>query len=395
VTLLRLREAGPAQTALLSAEQARRLTAAGIVDVRPGPAVGTWTVRADRKVGAARVGDVELRIEPKVPVARLLFLLGYARNPRGWRDETVAVPEYLDLIPALAAALWRQMDRALRLGLLQGYRTVEETSPVLRGRLRETDQLGRWLGLPLPLEIRHDEYTVDTPENRILASAAERMLRVPGVDGESRRMLRHLANRLTGVTRLNQGEPAPQWRPSRLNARYHIALRLAELVLAGSSVDAGVGRVVSNGFLVDMPRVFEDFLFAALRRHIEARYGGAVAPQVPSHLDQGRRIDLRPDILWRRGGQILAIVDAKYKAYTPAGDAYQVLAYCTVFGLRHGHLVYVSGEHPAVRHVVRNAGIEIVCHALDLYQPPAMLLSRVAEIGDEIADSVALAGRVG
>src|SRR5439155_12340146 len=113
------------------------------------------------------------------------------------------------------------------------------------------------------LEIRHDEYTVDTPENRILASAAERMLRVPGVDGESRRMLRHLANRLTGVIRLHPGEPAPRWRPSRLNARYHIALRLAELVLAGSSVDAGVGRVVSNGFLVDMPRVFEDFLFGA------------------------------------------------------------------------------------------------------------------------------------
>src|SRR5262249_19233011 len=133
----------------------------------------------------------------------------------------------------------------------------------------------------------------------------------------------------------------------------------------------------------------------ALRRHIEARHGGIVAPQVPGHLDHGRRIDLRPDILWRRGGRILAVVDAKYKAYAPAGDAYQMFAYCTVFGLRHGHLVYVSGDYPATRHIVRNTGVEIVCHALDLAQPPGMLLSQVAEIGDEIADSATITGRAG
>jgi 5-methylcytosine-specific restriction enzyme subunit McrC len=392
--LLRLTEAGPAQSVALNAEQARRLTAANILDVRPGAVADSWTVRAARKVGAARVGDIEVRIEPKVPVARLLFLLGYARSAQDWRDEIVSVPAQVDLIPAVAAALWRQIERALRQGLLQGYQTFEETSPVLRGRLRETDQLGRRPGLPLPLEIRHDEYTVDIAENRILATAAERMLRVPGVDTESRRMLRHQANRMSEVTRLRSGERPPAWRPSRLNARYQIALRLAELVLAGSAVEAGIGRVMSNGFLVDMPRVFEDFLFVALRHHIEVRYGGAVASQVPGHLDQGRRIDLRPDILWRRGGRVAAVVDAKYKAYTPADDAYQMLAYCTVFGLRQGHLVYVTGERPADRHLVRNADIEIVCHGLDLSVPPSALLGQVAKIGDEIADSLAATGSI-
>jgi len=55
----------------------------------------------------------------------------------------------------------------------------------------------------------------------------------------------------------------------------------------------------------------------------------------------------------------------------------------------------VSGDHPAARHIVRNTGVEIVCHALDLSQAPAILLGRVAEIGDEIADTVALTGRIG
>jgi 5-methylcytosine-specific restriction enzyme subunit McrC len=120
VTVVQLREAGPAVTVALDAEQARRLAAAEVIDVRPGASAGLWTVRADRKIGAARVGDIELRIEPKVPIARLLFLLGYARDPKVWRDDTLGLSAAAGLVPALATALWRQTDRALRAGLAPG-----------------------------------------------------------------------------------------------------------------------------------------------------------------------------------------------------------------------------------------------------------------------------------
>ncbi|MEV0807414.1 restriction endonuclease [Micromonospora sp. NPDC050200] len=385
MTLIRVREAGPAVQVHLGADDARRLAASQVVEVRPGPAAGMWSVRAGRKVGAARIGGVELRIEPKVPIARLLFLVGYARNPNGWRDESVPLTEHAGLVPALAAALWRQTDRALRQGLLQGYRTVEDTSPVLRGRLRETAQLSRRAGLALPLEIRHDDYTVDIPENQILATAVDRMLRVPGIDVGSRRMLRHLAARFAGVTRLRAGEPIPAWRPSRLNERLRVALRLAELVLAGASVEAGRGGVLANAFLLDMWRVYEDFLSVALRAAIEPARGGTVVLQAHHHLDRRRRLELRPDILWRNGaGEVGAVVDAKYKADAVREDAYQMLAYCVAYQLACGHLVYAAGEHPAVRHVVRNAEIEIVCHALDLDVDPADLLTQVRELATEI-----------
>lgn len=385
MSLIRLREAGPAVQVQLGADDARRLAASEVVHVRPGPAAGIWSVRAGRKVGAARIGGVELHIEPKVPIARLFFLVGYARNPKGWRDESVSLTDQAGLVPALAAALSRQTDRALRQGLLQGYRTTDDTSPVLRGRLRETAQLGRRAGLALPLEIRHDDYTVDIAENRILATAVERMLRVPGVDAESRRRLRHLTARFAGVTRLRPGEPVPDWRPTRLNERLRIALRLAELVLAGASVEAGRGSVLSNAFLLDMWRVFEDFLSVALRAAIESAYGGTVVFQARHHLDGRRRLELRPDILWQDGaGGVGAVMDAKYKADTAREDAYQMLAYCIAYGLTHGHLIYASGDQSPVRHVVRNTGIEIVCHALDLDADPVGLLARVGALAAEI-----------
>jgi 5-methylcytosine-specific restriction enzyme subunit McrC len=378
-----LREAGPAREVRLTAEQAGRLAA--IVQVRPGPAAGTWLVRADRLVGAARVGDVQLRIEPKVPVARLLFLLGYARDPLRWREDLVALPEHEDLVPALAGALWRQVELALRGGLLHGYREVEEAGPVLRGRLSETAQLGRRFGALLPLEIRHDEYTVDIAENRMLASALDRMTHLPGVGAATRAKLRHWSHRFVDVGRLSPDGPAPAWQPSHLNARYHVALRLAELVLSGTSLEWGLDGICANGFLLDMPTVYEDFVSTALRQALPGRHGGAVTPQARGHLDLGRRIDVRPDLLWRRGGRPVAVIDAKYKAHAPAVDAYQMLAYCLVFGLDHGHLVYPAGEAPPLRHQVRNVGTEIVCHALDLALPAPQLLARVDELADAIA----------
>ncbi len=103
-------------------------------------------------VGVIRVGPVELRITPKLPIRRLLWLLDYARNPGGWREDdivglTEVGPE--DMVTAVAVSFLAAARRALAGGLLQAYRTVEETSLVLRGRLREADQFRSRPGLPV------------------------------------------------------------------------------------------------------------------------------------------------------------------------------------------------------------------------------------------------------
>jgi hypothetical protein len=128
---------------------------------------------------------ITLRIMPKVPIARLFFLLGYALNPKGWRDETVEVAEHAGLVPALAHAFERQVERVLRQGVLQGYRVTEETSLLVRGRIREADQIRRHYGLTLPVGISYDEYTVDIPENQLLRTATERLLRLPDIPAPS------------------------------------------------------------------------------------------------------------------------------------------------------------------------------------------------------------------
>ena len=250
-------------------------------------------------------------------------------------------------------------------------------------------------GLPLLLEIRHDEFTTDIPENRILRAACKRMLAVPRVDAEARRMLRRLLRDFTDVTPLTRGESVPLWRPTRLNARYHPALRLAELVLHAISVEHESGGVAVNGFLLDMPRLFENFVTVALREVLTATYGGRVEAQARNYFDQAAQVVLRPNIVWKVRGTVVAVIDAKYKAEKPAGypnaDLYQLLAYCTVLDLRRGHLVYAKGNEDAAHHIVRRSGIEISCNALDLNQEPQQLLSQIGALAQSISSNALIA----
>ena len=387
---IELDEVGPGVERLLTPEQGRSLAGSGVVTAAPSPhSPGVWYIGPAGKVGAARVGGIEIHIKPKVSIGRLLFLVGYAQHAAAWRLETVPVAEAADLVPVVAQALWRQTERATHQGLLPGYILVEESSQVLRGRLRESEQLHRHHGLPLPLEIRHDEFTVDIPENQILRTACERMLTIPRVDAEAQRMLRRLLRDFADVTALTRGDPVPLWQPSRLNSRYHTALRLAELVLQATSVEHGPGGVAVNGFLLDMPRLFEDFITVALREALVAAYGGRVDDQDRNYFDEATKVVLRPDIVWKIYGSPVAVIDAKYKAEKPAGypnaDLYQLLAYCTVLGLRTGHLVYAKGNEDPAHHVVRRSGIEIFCHAVDLDQLPDGLLVQMRDLAERIA----------
>ncbi len=348
---------------------------------------GQWEITADSKVGVASVAGVTLWIRPKVEIRRILFLLGYAKNP-GWRDETVELVEVTDLVPALAHAFAEQTERALELGLLQGYVETEDSLTVLRGRIREQDQLRQRFGTAVPLLVRFDDHTVDIAENQLLRAAAELLLRVPGVKPRTRARLRRLRQALADVTLPVRGAPLPRWSPSRLNARYHVALWLAELILDGNAVDQTPGDIRVAGFLVDMAKAYEDFLTAALTEAFRSR-GGWCRAQDRHNLDIDDRIGMRPDLVWYLDGRPAAVIDAKYKVERPAGfpdaDLYQMLAYCTALDLSHGHLVYAKGNASEVTHEVRNTSVIIHAHTIDLDASPAALLSQIEGLAGRIA----------
>lgn len=280
--VLTIQETGAGTPYELTGDQVAALVAVPhLVRLSPAPG-GRWAVRGNQKVGTVRLrtrsgGSVHLRLRPKIGIRDLLFLLSYApADP--WRPEQVTAATADDLLPTLADLLARTARRTLEAGVLHGYREVEEELPLIRGSIRTTAQLRR-TGLPLPVAVRYDDHTPDIPENRVLLAALHLAAYLPGVPRPTCLALRHLADRLHGVHRPRPGEPLPTWTPSRLNARYAQALRLAELLLSGSSIrQEGGTPIPADGFLLDLPQVFERFVTVALGESL-ARHGIRGAPR--------------------------------------------------------------------------------------------------------------------
>lgn len=166
------------------------------------------------------------------------------------------------------------------------------------------------------------------------------------------------------------------------------------MILRSRSVDVLDAGVRATGFLVNMNTVFEDFVTVALTEAL-APHGGRCVSQDRHVLDDARQVKLRPDLVrYRRVGHPVGVVDAKYKAQTPAGypyaDLYRLLAYCTALRLDIGYLIYAQGEVEPGQVRVTHAGITIVQHALDLRQPVHELLAQVASIAGQVAHPRAL-----
>lgn len=89
MTVIELTEHGRGRSLPLDDATGRALADSRLVEARPDPSRrGQWRVRARTRVGVAAVTvpggrTVTLRITPKIPVARLFFLLGYSLDPKG------------------------------------------------------------------------------------------------------------------------------------------------------------------------------------------------------------------------------------------------------------------------------------------------------------------------
>lgn len=395
-TRIDLTEGGAGVEVRLSETQAQALRGTGYVSVDPAWGDG-WLVTPKSVIGSFAVDDVEVHVAPKLPIARLLFLLGYATSDTYWQLSSVELDDADGLVSAMADAFVRQADRAVAHGLLQGYRVRRESAPTVRGRLLIAEQVTRRYGMAVPVEVVYDDYDVDIPENQILAAATRALLRVPGVRREARQRLAHLRRTLAGVSVPAPGAPIPTWTRSRLNTRYHPALALAELVLRATSIEAGGRGTRAIGFVVVMSTLFEAFVTVALRVALLERAGGVLSAQDRWTLDEGSMIPVRPDIVWYSPGALGrsvdgsaagAVIDAKYKAERPSGypnaDLYQMLAYCTVAGLDIGHLVYARGQTEPREVQVSRGGVTLMQHALDLAAEPDALLVQVGSIADAV-----------
>ena len=395
-TLLELREYEDCPVEIpLGAEQLDALSDAHIVVTPRGG--DAYILRPSSYIGVLALGDLVAVVRPKIPIDRVMFMISYALDIGTWRPDDAPLASDPDLLEAIIPAFTHHTQRAIRRGLLQGYRSEEDALQTVRGRIRFADQIRQRFSIPLPIEVSYDDFTEDIEENRLLRTALHILSRMPIRSPSARQSVRALrpAFASVGVGSYRRGA-IPEITYSRLNEHYKPAVELARLIIDSASLELRHGEVAATSFMIDMNKVFERFLRAALRDALSLpdRQWPEGDGERRLMLDEAGQIRLFPDLMWRSRieGTPEFVGDAKYKRIEPDGfkhaDIYQMLAYCIATDLPSGLLVYTADEHEPHRYAIKHAGktIEVEVAALDLRGSPEAILEDAGRIAGIIRE---------
>lgn len=395
----------------LTPEGAQTLSQSGLVEVLPAGR-GRWRIIPDGRVGSVRVEDLSIRVLPaaSLGLTQLFFLLDHAADDT-FLSSAVTAREDDELWASVADALAALSRDALSGGLLRGYRRVDEALATVRGRIRLGDQIRRRPGMTIPLEVTYSEFTPDIPENRILRTAAHRLQFLPDLTDGTRRRLAMVAARLADATIIPPGTPVPAWTPTRLNARYHDALRLADRIVRSISVEVEDGSAASAAFVTEMPALFERFVEAELTAALDSG-GGRLLHNPVVHLDSGveedegepsgrhgapassgGHISVRTGLVYEIDGEPVTTFVPTYPTdrHSRAAEHYRLLAACTALGVDRAYLVYPAQRRdasPQPRRIV-HTDISIIEYPIDLSAGPVASRAAILDLADRARELAA------
>ncbi len=360
------------------------------IRIEPTDSNEHYDLTPDQRIGLVCLPNLVVEVRPKVPISSVLFLVSYACNAVEWFTQQPEFARELDLTEVVAIMLARMVEQATRRGLLNGYQTEDESLQAPRGRVLFDEQLRRRFGILLPIEVRHDNFSADVIENRLLVAALGTLGRLPLRSEIAKRELLRAQRLFAAVNRMHfLPANVPDILFTPLNRHYQAAISLAILILRSASLDLGTGGIRGSALLIDMNDVFERFVRTALRLALEVGVERFPERRPSLRLDEAGVVPLKPDLCLLADQRITWIGDAKYKrlpsgAYINA-DLYQLLAYTVATGLPTGTLIYAADEGVSTaEHVVLHAGKRLHVVGLDLSAPPAAICRQIELLADRI-----------
>lgn len=343
--------------------------------------LGRNSLRAGQVVGIVASEGCALEILPKIdfPSAsdegtkrglirqRLVHLLAVALDMEidggtmtdlGWQKDS--------LLEILIRLFSTKLVDAVRQGMPRRYIHCQDDLRALRGRLDVGRQFTALAVNPSKLACRYDELSPDTALNQIMKAAIGRLGRIARTTDNQRR-LSELAFSYADVSAIPVS--SLRWEDvqlDRTNARWKDLLALAKFLLGDRFQTTSIGSQAGFSLLFEMNTLFEQYVGRMMRRAL-AGSGLSVHLQggrlfCLEAVDDGRRLfQTKPDILIKRGSQVVHVIDTKWKRVSARiedpkqgisqSDVYQMMAYgqlyqCDALTLlypHHGDLVTSPG----------------------------------------------------
>lgn len=327
-----------------------------------------------------------------IPVRNIYYMLAYAFSvliEGRYRDLST---EHFDNVGELCAAvLERGITSQIKRGLYRDYMPRTETISSVRGKIEVTESVKSQVFYRRQLVCSFDEFSIDTPMNRIIKATVNLLLR-SDMSKARKKSLKNLMLYFAEVKSVDLRHADWNLRYDRNNQTYRMLIAVCWLIYRGLIQTQSDGTVRMMDFLDEqrMSHLYEKFLLEYFRReHPELSVS---ASYIPWALDDGFDNDLpimKSDVTLSKEGRVL-VLDAKYYAQTMqknfnkrtlhSGNLYQIFTYVKNKEAElaragadrnvSGMLLYAkTDEHQQPNGVYRMSGNQISVKTLDLNVP--------------------------
>lgn len=329
---------------------------------------GRKALRARGVVGVIVADGCALEILPKIDMPgrqgaqatgsirrRLIHMLAVALDLKIDAGQITALDSQREtLLEILIRLFSEKLVDAVRQGMPRHYVEHADDLSMLRGRLDVARQFTALAVEPSRLACRYDALTPDIALNRIMKAAVTRLSRIARTTDNQRR-LRELAFAYADIADLPVS--ALRWDEvvlDRTNGRWRELLNLARLLLGERFQTTSAGGHDGFSLLFEMNVLFEEYVARTLRRALADTDLRVVSQGGRLYcLDAGEGRGLfqtRPDILVKRGNDVVQIIDTKWKRIAKRvddpkqgvsqADVYQMMAYGRLYQCDRMTLLY-------------------------------------------------------
>ena len=317
-------------------------------------------IKAKNYVGILPVSEeIIITVNPKAPVEDFLYILYKAQGRRvSIKDLKEIVQagrryakEHPNIFHFLIYALLVELEKIKSFGFLKTSQYYTQNR-VIKGKLLVKETINGWLkGNKSKVVCGNFELSKDNPQNKAIKFTLWMLLSL-----YSHSLIGEIKNNFFEKYRWFESIPLAQGiefvddveetitYQTLPNSRsyYYDILNLCMFFITHSTLDYKSAKEVKvRSFVVDMNKVFEEYIYSVLREKLNERYQVKRYQKRPL-FDNTLNYEVEPDYLILKNGKPIIIADAKYKSEPTNDDFYQVLVYADRYNLTDALLIYPS-----------------------------------------------------
>ena len=289
---------------------------------------GLWQVRVSDAVGLISIGSLQLLVEPKIPTSHLLYLLSASGAFPRIDDQRGGAAAGKSLWELVATWFLSATERVVRRDLVRDYESATDALPAVHGKLHPLSTARSYYEGRLQFTCSFDDFSIDTPLNRVVRSAARTIAADASLGWTIRRRALALLARMEDVGDYQSSDAWPTL--DRRTRHYADALTLARHILQSQARQLQHGSLEAWTFLIRTPEMVE----AGILSLLQSAFGAHMISKRPIHL-VGTSMTMNPDLVI---GGSAAVADVKYKiagAEWNRADLYQSVAFAVAARTHH------------------------------------------------------------